>query len=70
MATCGGPAAAVDAGCTTGGGPNPLGRMPPLSRGLHSSTDRLNVGGFSVIGGAFRGYLGSVQEESGGIRRC
>jgi len=32
----------------------------PWGRGLHSSTFRLNVSAFCVIGGAFRGWLRSV----------
>ena len=33
---------------------------PPHTRGLHSSTFRLNVSAFSGIGGAFRGCIEGV----------
>jgi len=37
-----------------------------LGRGLHSSTFRINVSAFCVIGGAFSGCLGGVYKVSGG----
>jgi len=39
------------------------------SRGLHSSTFRLNVSAFCGIGGACRGRLGFVEEVLRGIKR-
>jgi len=42
----------------------------PYCRGLHSTTFRLNVSAFFGIGGACRGFLGGVQEVSGGIGWC
>ena len=45
----------------------------PRSRGLHSSTFRLNVSAFCGIGVASRGCLGGVQKVLGGgrgVRGC
>ena len=40
---------------------------PPHSRGLHSSSFRLNVSAFCGIRSAFRGCLGGVYEVSESI---
>ena len=46
------------------------GERQVMGRGLHSSTSQLNVSTFCVIGVAFTGYLGSVEEVPGDMRGC
>jgi hypothetical protein len=50
--------------------PGPIIPLIPGTRGLHSSTFRLNVSAFCAIGGAFRGCIGDVEEVLGNIKGC
>ena len=47
-----------------------LSMLTPTTRGLHSSTFRLNISASSGTGAACRGYLGDVWEVSGGVWWC
>jgi hypothetical protein len=44
-----------------------LHRMPPCSRGLHSSTIQLNLSAFHGIGGARRDFVARVKGVLGGV---